>query len=399
MGENGFRQRLFWALCLVGLFAILSSTMSKNPVLNPFARSLQTPDPLLGLVASASTVPGILVSLPAGWLSDKLGRRKLLLASSVVFASAPFLYLLVVCWWQLALVRFYHGFATAIFVPVANATIAELFPKKKGERISLFSSVTIVGRASAPFIGGYILSVTAYGFHQLYLAVGVAGVTAFLLSIALIKKPVSTAASFASSRVDIGSIIREWGEAAKNKLIVAAGVVEAAQYYTFGAVEFFLVGYLNEVVKLDPALIGIISGAQLVIIPVLKPFMGRLSDRIGRKKPIIIGCLIAAFSLVAFPFLQNFLALLITSACYGLGFSLVTASTPPLVADAAGEAMYGTAMGFLSTIMDVGQTLGPIITGIILASAFGYVGCFTSLSLIVLLTCGVFVLAERVLAS
>ena len=45
----------FWALCIVGLFAILSSTMSKNPVLNPFARALSTPDSLLGFVAAAST--------------------------------------------------------------------------------------------------------------------------------------------------------------------------------------------------------------------------------------------------------------------------------------------------------------------------------------------------------
>jgi len=60
--------------------------------------------------------------------------------SSVVFATAPFLYIFISAWWQLILVRFYHGFATAIFIPVARATIAEYFPSKRGERISTFIS-------------------------------------------------------------------------------------------------------------------------------------------------------------------------------------------------------------------------------------------------------------------
>ena len=102
--------------------------MSKSPVLNPFAKSLGTPSDLLGLVAAASTIPGIIISLPAASLSDVIGRRKVLLFSAFVFASAPFLYLFVGTWWQLALVRFYHGFATAIFIPVTEATLAELFP-------------------------------------------------------------------------------------------------------------------------------------------------------------------------------------------------------------------------------------------------------------------------------
>jgi len=62
---------------------------------------------------------------------------------SLEFASAPFFYLFVTFWWQLALVRFYHGFATAIFVPVANAFVAQQFPTKRGERISIFSSATV----------------------------------------------------------------------------------------------------------------------------------------------------------------------------------------------------------------------------------------------------------------
>ncbi|MCK4669165.1 MFS transporter, partial [Candidatus Bathyarchaeota archaeon] len=150
------RDSIFLTLCIMGIFAILSSTMSKNPVLNPFATSLGTPEVWSGFVGSVSTIPGILISLPAASLSDMYGRKKFLLMAGFVFASAPFLYLLITVWWQLILVRFYHGFATAIFVPVVQASIVELFPTKRGERISLFSSATYVGRGIAPFLGACV---------------------------------------------------------------------------------------------------------------------------------------------------------------------------------------------------------------------------------------------------
>jgi len=186
--NRGFKDAFFLTLCIIGALAILSSTMSKNPVLNPFAESLGTPEALMGVIAAASTVPGILMSLPAGSLSDSFGRKKVLVLAGVVFASAPLLYVFIDVWWHLILVRFYHGFATAIFVPVARATIAEHYPDQKGERISVFTSATIVGRGIAPFLGGFILSTTMWNYRFLYIAVGVAGVTAFITTLLILKE-------------------------------------------------------------------------------------------------------------------------------------------------------------------------------------------------------------------
>jgi len=89
---------------------------------------------------------------------------------------------LITIWWQLILIRFYHGFATAIFVPVAEASISELFPTKRGERISLFSSATNIGRGNAPFLGAYLLHITNTDFQMLHLAVAVAGITTFIMA-------------------------------------------------------------------------------------------------------------------------------------------------------------------------------------------------------------------------
>jgi MFS transporter, DHA1 family, multidrug resistance protein len=384
---------LFWTLCIVGFFAILSSTMSKNPVLNPFARALGTPDSLMGFVASASTIPGILASLPAASLSDRFGRRKVLFVSGIVFASAPFLYLLVNSWWQLALVRFYHGFATAMFVPVGNAFVAELFPGNRAERISILSSATIVGRTIAPFLGGYILFVTNNGFHELYLAVGIAGIAAFVTGLLLMKEKSQTTEPSASPLRASRGLLEGWAAVAGNRKTLVVSLVEAAQYYAFGATEFFLVGYLNEIAHFDSLSQGIILGAQLAMIPLLKPLMGRLSDKTGRTIPIVTGSLVGAFALAAIPFTVRFPLLLLISVLYGIGFSAVTASTPALVSELTDKALVGTGMGFLGTIMDLGQTLGPIITGAMLSVGFGYLGSFSALTIILVVTCGIFVMS------
>lgn len=384
------KKTLFLILCIMGLFAILSSTMSKNPVLKPFATSLDAPTDLIGLVASASTIPGILISLPAASLSDVVGRRKMLVISAVVFASAPFLYLLVDSWWQLIPIRFYHGFATAIFVPVSEAAISEAFPTKRGERIAIFSSVTAIGRASAPFLGGYILFLTNYGYSTLYLSVGVAGVAALIVGLFFFSENKPEKNQTVKTRVFAGRMLSDWANIARNRSIQIVSLIQACQYYVFGAVEFFLVGYMLEVAKIDPLSIGTIMGSQIIALIASRPIMGKISDKIGREKPIIIGSIVSGLILAVFPFTADFSVLLLLSIGYGLGFSTVTSSTSPLTCEIAPQKMSGTSLGFLSTMMDIGQTLGPIISGLVLAVSAQYTTLFISLSIILVVSAVIF---------
>jgi MFS family permease len=383
-------DRYFWVICVMGAFAILSSTMSKNPVLNPFAISLGTPADLTGIIAAASTIPGILVSLPAASLSDVLGRRKMLLFATFVFASAPFLYLFVTVWWQLALVRFYHGFATAIFVPVAEATIAELYPQKRGERISAFNSATAVGRGLAPFLGGSILYVTSYGFHTLYLAVGVAGVASFVIALLLLSENKMMVVQPVKANVAMGRMLRGWIEVARNRGALVVSFVQAIQYYVYGVMEFYLVQYMIQIAGFNPLAVSVVMGAQIVSLIVSRPIIGRFSDKSSRRIPIVVGCSISGVLLFVVPFTTQFPLLLAISIGYGLGFAMVISSTAPLMCDLTPSNLVGTSMGFLSTMMDIGQTIGPIISGVILATVLQYNGMFSSLTALLLFSAGVF---------
>jgi MFS family permease len=370
------KPSFFILIALIGGLAILSSTLSKTPVLPLFAQSLHASPAEIGWIVMASTIPGVLISYPAGALSDHLGKRRVLLASLIVFASAPFLYLLIETAWQLMAVRFYHGFATAIFGTVASAAIAERYTSDRAARLSTYSSVTIVGRSIAPFLGGFLISLAS--FHAVYIACAISGVLALGAGLLLgDDTPAPTGrlerAPFWSSLI---SVLRDRG-------IMLISLIEAAQYLVFGAIEAFLALYAASL-GIPAWQIGAILGVQLVSIVFAKPLMGRVSDRVGRRQVIIPGLLVGAASVALLPYAPSFVGLSLLSLVFGIGFATVTSSTAALVADLTRDGRFGSSMGVLRTVMDVGQSIGPVLTGWMVGTA-GYGNAFTGLAVILVL--------------
>lgn len=370
---NSARASFFVLIALTGGLAILSSTLSKTPVLPLFAASLGASPAEIGWIVIASTLPGILVSFPAGALSDFLGHRRVLLASLVVFASAPLLYLWVANAWQLMAVRFYHGFATAIFGTVASAAIAGRYSADRAARLSTYSSVTIVGRSLAPFLGGALISLA--GFGAVYIACAISGMLALAAGTLLRDgTPPPT------RKLELPHFWKSLVVVLRDRGIMLVSLVEAAQYLVFGAIEAFLALFAASL-GIPAWQIGIILGVQLLSIVFMKPVMGRVSDRVGRRQVIIPGLVIGAISIVLMPTLPSFIGLSALSLAFGLGFATVTSSTTALVADLTQNGRYGSSMGVLSTVMDVGQSIGPVLTGWVVATS-GYGSAFMLLAAI-----------------
>jgi MFS transporter, DHA1 family, multidrug resistance protein len=363
----------------MGGLAIFSSTMSKNPALPLFIRAMGVPVSTVGFIAAASTVVGILVSIPAGILSDIIGRRRVILIAAFVFATAPFLYLLIHAPWQLVLVRIYHGLATAILGPVAMATVADTFDKGRGERMGWYSSATMVGRFLAPLVGGMLIF--GDNFRWVYVADAVAGVTAL---VAAIRLPLVSTTSGSARQVlkqRQGNYTEEIKFIFRHAGILATSGIEATQYFAYGCLETYLPIYLNEKLGYPAWKIGILFTAQILAATLTKPIMGRVSDRYGRIPMIVAGLALGGTMTGVIGFSSNYFLLIILIAIFGLGLSTVTASTSALVADLSRAQGRGLAMGVLSSIMDVGQSTGPMITGVLVgvltySSAFGIVGIF-----------------------
>jgi len=364
--------------------------MSKTPVLPLFAESLGASPEIIGFIAAAATVVGILTSAPAGIVSDHLGRRKTLHFAGIVFASAPFLYYWIHSPAQLAALRLYHGLATAVFGPVALALVADLFASGRAQKMGTFSSITLVGRFLAPLLGGFLIY--RFGYRSVYLFCAVFGIIAFAL---LFRIPENKADNRRVRGMNFS--LRELTVRIKslfsNIPLLGTSISEAAVYFAFGAIETFFPLYAVKV-GIDARGIGLLFSMQILTIAFTKPFMGKISDRYGRKAPVVIGLAAGAFVVALVPVFHHILMLGAILVIFGLAMATVTASTAALAADLSTRSTHGSSMGMLSSIMDIGHASGPIVTGFFVL-VLGYNSAFLFAALIMALPILLFPLLVR----
>lgn len=377
----------FTFLCATGLLAIFSSTISKSPVLPLFANHLGAGPTGVGLVASISAFAGVVFSVPAGILADRFGKKRLIVAASLIFASAPFGYLMVTNIWQLAVVRFYHGFATAIFLPVAMALVSSLSSKERGEKLGWFSTATLVGRFMAPVVGGGILGLfgvsSSSSYYVVYAVCGGAGLLTLLLTFML---PVPDERT--PSGQSWHETFRVFKAVIQNRTILATCFVEAAILFSYGTFETFLPLYAVEH-GMSATQIGVFLSGQIIVLALTKPIMGKFSDRHGRRPQIITGGVLGAACTGGFSLFSSFFPLLLLSISFGLCLSIVTSATSAFIADLSSQQARGSAMGLLGSIMDIGHTTGPLLSGVI-ASSFGYGRSFLGAALVLLIVAVLF---------
>jgi MFS family permease len=368
-------KKVLHYLILLGFFAIFSTTISKNPVLPLFANALGAGDAMLGLISAISPFAGILFSFPVGALSDRLGRKRLLIVSGCVFLVAPLCYLFITTPVMLIPVRFFHGLATAILGPVAAAIIAGQFPGQKGEYLGQYSSATLVGRTIAPITGGLIISYFAgypglISYQVVYIAAFLAAIPVMVLTLLY-----PDADDHIQGLMSPGDLSRSLFTFFGDRVLRATALVEMATYFSFGAFETFLPVYLFG--KGFAAYeIGIIFSAQVVLMALSKPAFGRIADRADKRIQITCGLLIMGISVALIPMFSDFMAFVLISVAVGLGLSLSTVATSAYVADLAKKRELGASMGALSSTMDIGHSLGPLITGMIIGPSLNYTGGF-----------------------
>jgi MFS family permease len=171
----------------------------------------------------------------------------------------------------------------------------------------------------------------------------------------------------------------------------ATAIVDMATYFAFGAFETFLPLVLASH-GLNAFQTGIIFAVQVLIIAGTKPFFGKLADQFDKRVQIAAGLIIIGCSVAAIPLVASFTLFLVVSATLGLGMSLSTVATSAYVADIAQKEQIGASMGALSSIMDIGQSAGPLVTGIIITAVGFALGFFASFLLAIAVTT-VFVLS------
>jgi MFS family permease len=257
------------------------------------------------------------------------------------------------------------------------AAVADTFEKGRGERMGWYSSATMVGRFLAPFVGGILIF--GQDFRWVYIADGFAGILALVAAIRLPIATATSASAWEALKRERGKYGQEIAFVFRHLGILATSGIEAVQYFAFGCLETFLPIYLNEKLGYPAWEIGLLFTAQILAAAFTKPIMGRLSDRYGRVPMIVSGLALGGITTGTMLLSSNYLVILVLMAIFGLGLATVTASTSALVADFSRSQSRGSALGILSSIMDIGHSSGPMVTGVLISAysyrmAFGIVG-------------------------
>jgi len=394
-------------LCSTGFLTRASYSLARTPVLALFAASLGAGPEAIGFTVAISTVTGIFFKMPAGVVSDVIGRGRTLLAGLAVFAFVPFAYMWVHSYQALIVVRFFHGFATAIYGPVMMATVVSIAGEKKAEMLSWFSSITIVGNLIGAPLGGLLLTRLAgkgapqlAHFQVIYGVVAALGMISLLTGIWVILRLKETPPS-SNDHGTLKAVMRQFFKSVKEILfdrrILFTSNMEGVQNLSVGAMEAFMPIYVVIVLGYSEFQAGLLWGVQILITIIAKPFMGKVSDRHGRRPLLFWGMFVCAVPFALIPWVRDYSVLLVLATAFGLGEAIVTSSAAAMVADFCEEGNIGSAMGVFGTLFDVGHASGPILAGILIGISGGqdFRASFAFISIVLILSALVFKLFVR----
>lgn len=378
----------FRRLCAIGFLAYCSYAICRMPLLPLLARDLGADAPMIGLVVGASTLTGVALKLPAGAWSDVLGRRPLLLLGTLVFAVMPFTYLGVASLGALVALRFVHGSATAIVGPVASASLSDLAPAaRRATWLSTYSTVQGAGQALGPVVAGYLIAGGRYD-----LAFAAAGL--FALATPWLAGRWPSVPQTSARTPPLTQVTRAILDVGRHPVILMTSVAQAGQFVLNGALNAFLPLFARDTLGLSPSQLGWLFALQTVTTLAARPVMGMLSDRIGRRGVIVAGLTVCSGAVLLVSVAAGVPGLVTAVVIYAIGVAVTTAATSAFITDLAQRARYGAAHGVFGTIYDVGDALGPIAAGLLVAS-IGYAQMFRVMALVALVVTAVFFVSSR----
>lgn len=384
----------FRLLSLVGFLGRLSYEMLRTPITPLYARALGAPTQLIGFIVAAVTITGIFVKMPSGALSDLFGVRRMMTLGAIVKGTGPFLYLAVVTWPQLLVIRLYHGLATALYAPPASALVAKIYPDQRGQRLGTYGAFENAGVVGGPILGGIVLA--ALGFPLTFVVSGAIGLVALLVMTRLPHDRYTTSDQKPEPG-RLGHALRKVGhgvqEIVSDPAIRLVSLVEAVLWMGTGSLQAYLplyaVGHGIPIWQ-----VGLLAGGQGVASVFSRPVLGRQSDRVGRRWLIVAGVLLSVAAIISIPYVSSFGSLLPLAILFGLGTGAVTPSTTALIGDLVRRGNYGSAMGVFGSLWDVGHASGPIVFGFLLV-ALGYRTAWLLLGLAMLAALLLFLVGSR----
>lgn len=328
------------------------------PVLPQYARQFGVSIGAATFIITAFAVMRLAAAPPAGWLVQRMGERRVYISGLLIVAVSTAACAFAQTFGQLLAFRSAGGLGSAMFTVSALGLMIRISPPDARGRVAgLFSSGFLVGSVGGPVLG----SLTAgLGLAMPFVIYG----AALLIAVAVVFLGLrnSTLAAPAGADEDVVVSVRE---VLRHRAYVAALFSNFATGWAAFGLRFALVPlFVVEVLGRDPGIAGLALAAFAIgNVSVVIP-SGYLSDRIGRRKLLIVGLAVSAASTVLVGFSTSLAVLLVMGYITGAATGIFISPQQAAVADVIGnKARGGTAVATFQMMADLGSIIGSLVVG------------------------------------
>jgi EmrB/QacA subfamily drug resistance transporter len=414
--EQNSRWWTLGAMCFA-LFMIMLDNTVVNVALPSIQRDLHATLSSLEWTVNAYTLTFAVLLVTGGRLGDIFGRRRLFLFGVVVFGLSSFALGLAPNDTVLVAFRAVQGVGAAFMMPATLAIITQAFPAhERGTAIGTWAGVSALALAIGPVLGGFLtqdvswraiffinppiaviaVAVTLFATRESrdetvgrtvdFLGIGAITVGLTALVLALVE---GNSWHWGSTRIIglfvvavlglVGFVVAELRvrvpmvDFAFFRTRTSAGVNLVGFIISFAmfAQFFFMTLYMQNVLHLSPLATGVRFLPSTVVIVVMGPLAGRLTDRVGARPLMTLGLVIVAIAI----FIQSRITvhsgyglLLPGFILMGAGMGLVMSPMSTAAMNAVDRSKAGAASGVLSMSRMVGSTFGVAVMGAIVTT-------------------------------
>ena len=347
----------FLFVCLIGFAAFFSSYL-RLPVMPLFAGTLGAGPVQVGAINGAFMLTAGLLSIPAGLLADRTGRKLPIIAG--VTATAASSLLVTICHQPGQMVAAYilFGAGLAAFAPGMLSLVADVVPSDRlGQAYGWYTTAIYIAMTLGPASGGYLAKLL--GLREVFFVSGGLLVAVALLGVLILPKGTPR------HKTDLHLALAGSLDLLRNRRLLACLLATVGSCIGFGVFLTFLPLYALHH-GYDPAQVGLVFAAQAVTNVFCRVPIGRLADRFGRCWLVTVGLICLAIALTTLGQVVLLSHLMVCAVIMGVGMALTFTTIGVLIAELIPAKQRGLAMGMYNSCIYLGMMFGSTVMGITL---------------------------------
>ncbi|OGS42968.1 MAG: hypothetical protein A3K76_01385 [Euryarchaeota archaeon RBG_13_57_23] len=328
----------------------------------------------VGILFSSFVLTRALLAAPFGNLSDRLGRKRIILIGSILYAVLAILFTIPEDWYGLVLVRAFQGVASAMVWPVSEALVIDSTPPRmRGASMGKLVMGANLGMVIGPFAGGALYAIAYYtlGFSEgdsyrfpFYFTSVLALIGAFLtwkyVTDAVAPQKHKTKLSFSA-------LLKPQGvdaQGLRNLRVLYANA--AMEGFAFAGIGPLMVLFLTfKFPELEVASIPLIIGLAMGLGVLVAYPSGRLADRVGKKKMFVVGGYVSFIGTIMIPYGWALAPVILFLTMRSMAFQVASPALRALQADNVPEEIRGRLIGMLESMANFGSVLGAPVGGLL----------------------------------